>query len=641
MDNISNPGEIARIDLLLNELEHFSKLDIQPTKFYSELLRRLNHVVGSPVAWVVHASSESKWHVLACEGDEAQLDCCRWLSEQWEKQLQTLPVRIIQRDLDGAWLAVSLRPIGWSCGGIIVRLPPTIPVASDSGLAEIVSAFCEIASSFQLNGPAQRWETLRIPLRLIANDISTSHNQETASRAFVNGVRSLLDADRVSLVRDNLGGGALGKHDFTVLSISNAAKVNTNSPIVQEIVTAVKSIASSENPNEALALLAKQHNMAAAIAIPIARLSDSSVANAARKLESNRQDSLLVQWADADRYHRAVSVIADVVPRLSDAWILNQYTIRVPARIRAFFNRSQSWQARYKQAISLCILFSAIVFFFSRTQLNVRGIGTLQPTTQRFLFAPADGYIETIFVKDGEQVKPDQLIVTINSPSLQLEINRIESEIQLVEEMRSGFDVTINQLQSNDEKSVLLGGQLAGEIKELEKKRESLITQRNLVHKEQERLELRSPIQGTVIAWELESQLENRPVKLGDTLFRIAHVGPNRDQWRIEVPVADWESGYVSSAMELASEKTDPMKVTFALPATPRKTWLGTVIGSGTSLYSYQGSQHLDFYVKLDESIPDPRIGTSAIVSFPCGNSPRWFVWTRAIIDAIHRRFWF
>ncbi|MCY2976152.1 MAG: biotin/lipoyl-binding protein [Planctomycetota bacterium] len=641
MDNISSPSEIAQVDKLLNELDRFSKLDIQPSKFYSELLRRLNHVVGSSISWVVHASSESKWHVLAFEGEESPLDCCGWLSNELSKHSQVLPVQISQRDLSGAWIGISLRSIGWTSGGIIIRLPATIPVAAEAGVAEVLSAFCEIANSFQLNEPTQRWESLRGPLRAISNEIVTCENHTAASRTFVNGVRSLLDADRVSLVRSNNGSGTRVQQNVSVLAISNAALVNTSSPVVQELLAAAKSIMISPNPNEAIANLAKQHEMASAIAIPLSSSSDEADENDSKLNLPANQELLIVEWANSDRYYSAASIIADVVPRLTDAWNHNHRAARVPARVRKLFNRSQTWNGRVKQVIWFCFGMVALAYFLSNSELSIRGVGTLQPKTQRFLFAPADGYVDSIFVKDGEQVLQDQIIARINSPALQIELNRIDAEIELVEEMKSGFNITINQLQSNDEKSILLGGQIAGEIKELEKKHESLLTQRELILKEQQRLELRSPISGTVIAWDLESQLESRPVKLGDALFRIANVGLDREQWRIEVPVADWESGYVSNAMVKAFEKSNPMKVTFALPSTPRETWTGTLESSGSSLYSYQGSQHLDFYVQLDEAIPEPRIGTTAIVSFPCGSSPRWFIWTRAMIDAIHRRFWF
>lgn len=641
MDNISSSSEIAQVDKLLNELDRFSKLDIQPSTFYSELLRRLNHVVGSSVSWVVHASSESKWHVLATEGEQSSLDCCEWLSNELKKYSPVLPVQINQRDLGGAWIGVSLRPIGWSSGGIIIRLPASIPIAADAGIVEVLSAFCEIANSFQLNEPIQRWESLRGPLRSTSNEILACETQAAASKTLVNGVRSLLDADRVSLIRNNTGSGTRVQQDVAVLAISNATLINVSSTVVQELIAAAKSIMISPNPNKPLANLAKQHQMASAIAIPLSSTSDDTAGVTSKSNSPANQELIIVEWADSDRYYKAALIIADVVPRLADAWNQNQRTVRVPVRVRHFFNRTQTWNGRVKQVIWLCIGISVLAYFLSHAELSIRGVGTLQPTNQRFLFAPAVGYVESIFVKDGEQVLQDQIIARINSPALQIELNRIDSEIELVEEMKSGFNITINQLQSNDDKSILLGGQLAGEIKELEKKHESLLTQRELILQEKQRLELRSPISGTVIAWDLESQLESRPVKLGDTLFRIADLGLDREQWRIEVPVADWESGYVSNAMGKAFEKSSPMKVTVALPSTPRETWSGTLVSSGSSFYSYQGSQHIDYHVQLDEAIPEPRIGTTAIVSFPCGSSPRWFIWTRAMIDAIHRRFWF
>jgi len=650
MDKINGLFDIERLDRLLNELERFANVELRPLHFYRELLRRLNHVLGSRTAWIVQATSESQWSVLAVEGpphegDESAVDACQWLASQSlaQQSLQGLnaetgiPFNIAERDSSGVWLGASLRAIGWISGGIIVRLPSTIPPASESGLSEILSAFSEIADKYQQKKVIERLDRLNGPLRSIANEIQTSPDKEISARNFVNGACLLLDADRVSLLETPTKNLSASNK---VLAISHAVKVDPSVPIVEEILRAFRLFPNTANPNQVLEALSIQQKMAATIAIPLA-INRQTVTTRSPVPPIKNQYLLLIQWADSERYQGAASAITDVVPWLSDAWGHNQTTLRVPSRVRSLFDRVPSWTHNVKRLLLLLGAVATLLFFSMTTQLTIRSRGTLEPTNQRFIFAPADGYVDEIFVTDGQLVEQGQPIAKLASPSLQLELGRIDSEIRLVDEMRVGLDVTINQLPSNDDQAIVLGSQLAGEVKELEKKRESLVNQRELLKNEQLRLELLSPIDGTVISWDIEKQLDSRPVKLGDTLFRIAELSEDKGQWRIEVPVVDWESGYVSEALRDSIEADTTLKVTFALPTSPRQTWRGTVNRSALSLHNDQGSQHLDFFISLDQAVPSPRIGTSAIVSFSCGNYRRWFVWSRTIIDAIHRRFWF
>lgn len=645
MDKLSDQFDIERLDRLFIELERFASVEQRPLHFYRELLRRINHVLDSRTAWLVQATSESQWSVFAVEGlpsegNESDDDACQWLAKQYlhVNNLGTdIPAIIAERDSTGVWLGASLRTIGWNSGGIIVRLPSTIPSASEAGLSEILRAFCEIAGKYQQSKVFERLDRINGPLRLIANEIQTSPSKEIAARNFVNGACLLLDADRVSLLEatpENVSAG------FKVLAISHAVKVDPSSPIVEEILGAFRLFADAGNPNKALEALSIQQKMAATIAVPLTVNSGTS-ADQAVVPPSMSSYLLLVQWADSERYHGAASAVKDVVPWLTDAWRHSQSMLRVPARIRSLFERVPSWSHRVQRLSVVVAAAATLVFFSMSTQLTIRSHGTLEPTTQRFVFAPADGYVDEIFIGDGQLVKQGQPIAKLVSPSLQLELSRIDAEIRLVDEMRAGLDVAINQLQSNDDRSVVLGSQLAGEVKELEKKRESLTNQRELLAKEQLRLELISPINGNIISWDIEKQLDGRPVKQGDTLFRIAEIDADKNQWQIVVPVVDWESGYVSEALRKSIEADTSLKVTFALPSSPRKTWNGTINRSALTLHNDQESQQLDFYVSLDEAVPSPRIGTTAIVSIPCGMHQRWFVWSRTILDAIHRRFWF
>ena len=270
--------------------------------------------------------------------------------------------------------------------------------------------------------------------------------------------------------------------------------------------------------------------------------------------------------------------------------------------------------------------------------MTILSQGTLQPSEQRIVFAPAEGFVDTIHVADGQRVQPGEVVATISSPQLQLQINQVTAEIGLVDQKREGLNITLNQLKPADDPANLTGSRLAGEVQELEARRANLVEQKQLLDREGERLELRSPIDGTVIAWDVERYLENRPVRRGEPLLRIAAL---EHQWRLESTVVDWESGYVVEARRAMLAQNKALEIEFVLASSPQKRRAGRVILIGNTMTDVGGSQQLDVIVYPDTALDYPRLGTSVTVSIPCGKFPRWFVWTRSILDAVRRRFWY
>ena len=218
------------------------------------------------------------------------------------------------------------------------------------------------------------------------------------------------------------------------------------------------------------------------------------------------------------------------------------------------------------------------------------------------------------------------------------DVNQIAAEIGLVDQKRAGLNITLNQLKPADDPTNLTGSRLAGEVQELEARRANLVEQKQLLDREQERLQLRSPIDGTVIAWEVEKYLENRPVRRGDTLLRVAALD---HRWRLESAVADWESGYVVEAYRALQAENKPLSVEYVLASSPGVRRSGKVLNISSTMLEVDGGQHLEVLVEPDALLESRRLGTSVTVSIPCGQFPRWFVWTRSILDAVHRRFWF
>ena len=112
-------------------------------------------------------------------------------------------------------------------------------------------------------------------------------------------------------------------------------------------------------------------------------------------------------------------------------------------------------------------------------------------------------------------------------------------------------------------------------------------------------------------------------------------------QWRLESTVADWESGYVVEAYRAMQAEKKSQAVEYVLASSPGMRRTGKILSISNTMLDVAGSQHLEVMVEPDAMLESRRLGTSVTVSIPCGQFSRWFVWTRSILDAVHRRFWF
>ncbi len=168
----------------------------------------------------------------------------------------------------------------------------------------------------------------------------------------------------------------------------------------------------------------------------------------------------------------------------------------------------------------------------------------LQPVTRRFVAAPFAGTLQKSLVEPGDVVSKDQLLATIDGREIRWEIAGVSAELNSVAKQR---DVH----RAVDE---FADAQLAEyELTRLEQKAQ-------LLEHRSENLEIRSPIDGRVIAGEWQ-KAEGVPLAVGETLFEIAPL----DRMIVEVAIPEEDISYVESGL--------PVNVT--LDAFPGKDYSG------------------------------------------------------------------
>lgn len=144
----------------------------------------------------------------------------------------------------------------------------------------------------------------------------------------------------------------------------------------------------------------------------------------------------------------------------------------------------------------------------------------IEPVVRQFSLSPYDGSLEETFVEPGDIVKQGDLLARMNGRELNWELAGITAETERASKER---DTNMAQLKAVDSLMSAL---------EVEK----LSAREQLLKHRQSELEIKSPVDGVVLAGSLD-QRQNYPVKAGEKLYEIAPLNPLRID--VAIPAAE------------------------------------------------------------------------------------------------------
>ena len=274
-------------------------------------------------------------------------------------------------------------------------------------------------------------------------------------------------------------------------------------------------------------------------------------------------------------------------------------------------------------------------------ELRLEGKGTLEPVHRRDVFAGIDGVVEKLEagLEHGASVKQGQLLATLRNTDLEVALTDVlgrkaSSEEQLVATRRALLE---DKKISADEKT-----RLSGRAAQLQREIESLEQQRKLYETKKHDLEVRSPIDGVIVTWQVRDRLTLRPVEKGQSLMSIADkTGP----WELEVHMPDDRLGHINRAALAAKEAGRELTVDYILATDPGTRHYGTVkeIHEQAEVRGEAGNTVL-VRVTIDPERHDKEeLGAGATVTarIACGKRPLGYVWFHDVLAFIQSQILF
>jgi biotin carboxyl carrier protein len=285
-------------------------------------------------------------------------------------------------------------------------------------------------------------------------------------------------------------------------------------------------------------------------------------------------------------------------------------------------------------AITAAIVGLVAFLCFYPWDFKLEGSGKLKPSLRQPVWAEVDGKVDKLLVEHDDQVKKGQLLLVQRSFDLEKEIVSVRGEIARdTEKIRS----TRKELFDDDELSEVERSQKQSDITQLTRGVEALQKQLELLLQKQEHLQIRSPIDGRIVTWNVEDRLLGRLVNRGEELLEVADP---TSPWELEVTMPESRMGHIAKAW---TDSNGELPVTFFLALNPGEKLEGKVkeIHRSAEVRGEEGNTVL-LKVSFDqdrlrEVIAEPKIDAGATAKVHCGKQPIGYAYLHDLVDFVRK----
>lgn len=317
------------------------------------------------------------------------------------------------------------------------------------------------------------------------------------------------------------------------------------------------------------------------------------------------------------------------VDQLPLRWLLRPLGV-AKQQITSHLTRSALIAAALAAAVAALALVPA--------DFTIEATGTLEPAVRQDVFVPRSGLVNEVLVDHGSDVAAGQSLVQLRDPTLDLELQRVQGEMETVRRQLAAAQATKSSREVRDANPAELY-RLSASEREYGQRLTNLQRELDLLRQQRESLTVRSPLAGRVLTWDVANRLVARPVERGEVLLTVADMSTD---WQLELNVADDLIGHVLAAQSAAGPDL-PVRFRLRSDDEPHTGHVESVsmvanVDTGDNEASSPTVEVIVAFDKtqLDETILSQlRPGVSARAEIDCGRRSLGYVWFHDILDAI------
>ncbi len=269
-------------------------------------------------------------------------------------------------------------------------------------------------------------------------------------------------------------------------------------------------------------------------------------------------------------------------------------------------------------------------------EFKVVADGELLPEQRQNVYAEVNGEVTNLLVEHGQSVTAGTPLIELRSDELDIYIEDLNGKISSTRRQMEAIDQARLKAEqrgaSSTDTSIL-----NVEREKLGETLNSLLNEQTIIDQRKQKLNIRSQIDGKVLSWRLENQLEGRPVTRGQRLLEIANLeGP----WMVELDLPDKDVGKILRAVR---ESDEPLRVTFILATDSAKTLEGELLDVAKSTRSDPVvGQSVQLKVKIvDPDLEFRQVRTDVRARIHCGKRSIGYVWLHDFFEFVQSKVLF
>lgn len=253
--------------------------------------------------------------------------------------------------------------------------------------------------------------------------------------------------------------------------------------------------------------------------------------------------------------------------------------------------------------------------------------GELQPVLRRDVFAQEEGIVRELSKNTGDEVQTGEVICRIDNPKLSTELARIRGELDSATESLASVTRMLSASGTKGPNEAADRLNLLRQQGEMRIKVDSFEKQLEIIKGQMANLEVKSPVAGRIVTWDLERQLKNRPVQPGQVLFTVAN---DTKGWELELFMKQSRIGHVNEYRGELKKQGEDLDVDYIVMTDPGTRHTGKVKAIDSTSFQHETEGHVvKMRVSVDkpESLVHPLPGTTVTAKVHCGRTSIGWYW--------------
>ena len=638
----SAPGVLHEIDATLDALEQLSRSLTDERDFYSQFLGLAAGPIEAAAGCAWTPGPQGKLSCTVSLGPDAELVKTR-VEQQRLSALRDNSLELVGDEGSRRTALSAVITSGSEVRRLLaLYLSSEVPAVAHQGYLQYMEAIAEIAARFEYESDRRYLTERHGEVRGVEQLALAIHRDWDLSRvayAIANEGRTFLNCDRLSVAVRR------GRR-FVILAVSGADVVERRSRLVTQMESLVDAVAKtgetliadgdvSELPRQIADPLSDYVDVTATKSVVVVPLTQTH-----KEEHAGRPIAALLAEHFAEKHtgrflaklstlseHAAIALERGV--RLREAPLARLSLAAGPIWARL------GWRTSLRTCLAALVVAVAVAVLClvpATLQITVRG--EVQPVAKSGVFATADGIIEKVAVREGASVEQGQIIATLTSKDLDLDLQRVSGELATATERLGALDAERLQARGGSAATQRETSRLSADELTLKKQIDNLRSQLKIIQGQVAALKVTSPLAGQILT-ENPDLLIGRPVQRGQRLLEVANLaGP----WKLRFLVPDRRAGHVLRALE---KQPAGLAIRFVMANRPENEHLGSTTHIGLAALVEDGDTPVvPVEATFDRNeMESLRPGASVVGKIDCGQKPLGFVWFHEIWEEVRRRF--